>query len=246
MPPPPPHSPPAAGLPVFYGPGGGKKDAKGKAQQVPMDTEFQFAVFWEGQEEPEMLSMEEIRPLSTDRFVDEPWLPAGIRALVKVGAAVTAVRVLGGEQQRGCHSACAAGTQGMLAVALQRNAPTPHLPPGCPAAIAHPDWGPRYLPQDGWDRKWSELSMDSMRAFLDAAKDESSRELAAAKRQQAAAQRKAQAPRKAPAACAPKGRPVAKKVPGCPGGGRGTVAWLAWLHAASRRLDSPVRCFDFI
>ncbi|KAL4428471.1 hypothetical protein ABPG75_002560 [Micractinium tetrahymenae] len=141
------------GLPVCYGRAGGEegKDGKGKAQRVPMPTDFEFAVFWEGQEEPEMLGMEEVQRMATDRFVDEAWLPPAIRALI----------------------------------------------------------------QDGWDGKWCSLSMDTMRAFLDAVnkEDKGSRqkELAAAKRQAAAEQRKTPAARKAPATGRARGKAAAKK-----------------------------------
>lgn len=73
---------------MFYGSGSGVEDGKGKgkAQRVPMDTDFEFAVFWEGQEEPEMMSLEEVQQVASDRFVDEPWLPPSIQTLIQVGA----------------------------------------------------------------------------------------------------------------------------------------------------------------
>ncbi|KAL4439198.1 hypothetical protein ABPG77_004100 [Micractinium sp. CCAP 211/92] len=161
------------GLPVFYGPGGGEGDAKGqsKAQRVPMDVDAQFTVFWEGQEEPEVLSLEEVQQLATDRFVDEQWLPPGIRNLI----------------------------------------------------------------QDGWSSKWSSLSMDNMRSFLDEARNEHNKELAAAKRQLAAADRKGQAPRKAQAARGAKGKAAAAKEDAPLVAADGVAAALEAKKAARKR-----------
>ncbi len=82
--------------------------------------------------------------------------------------------------------------------------------------------------------------MDNMRSFLDEARTEHNKELAAAKRQLAAADRKGQAPRKAQAARGAKGKAAAAKVPACSGGGRACGRVLARVRGRGLHCNSLV------
>jgi len=48
-----------------------------------MPTDWQFAVFWEDSQHPEMLSLEQAQAVATEEFTDADWLPPAIRELIK-------------------------------------------------------------------------------------------------------------------------------------------------------------------
>ena len=118
---------PADGLPCYY-----PKRGVCKGSKIPIILEYE--VRWDGQEEPEQMSLKDLWLLATDSVTDEPWLPPGIHKAFQVGSRALRLErrqaAVGTDASGGARCRRRAGSRvPVMRVALRCDSPSRPRPP---------------------------------------------------------------------------------------------------------------------